>query len=232
MNNTFSIFSGFFVVPPEFNRPPPKDVSKATETAESSFKPDIRPYRRLSAQESRIPNIVNEETQRLYIDFLTTVKLNRQYNSYGPGKEAEQEKLLHQLLNPAYKDKQPANIKTPIYFQFGKNVTVGNNFVADVECVLLDAASITFGDNCVLGPNVHIYSAGHPVDPKSRLEYSVTYPIKIGNNVQIGGGSVVCPGVTIGDNVRVAPGSVVVKDIPSNVEIGGVPATIIRQLDK
>lgn len=198
--------------------------------SDPSFTPEVKPYRRLSAQEVRIPNVATPETEKLFTDFLTAVKLNNQYNTW-IGDEAGKQKMLLQLLNPACKDKQSARIKTPIYFQFGKNTTIGNNFVADVECVFVDASWITFGDNCELGPNVHIYSGGHPVDPKLRLDYSVAYPIQIGNNVWIGGGSVVCPGVTIGDNVRVAPGSIVVKDIPSNVEIAGIPATVIRQLE-
>lgn len=83
----------------------------------------------------------------------------------------------------------------------------------------------------MIAPAVHIYTGTHPVDRKDRLEYSVACQVQIGNDVWIGGGSIVCPGVTIGDNVVIGAGSLVETDIPSNVIVGGNPAEIIRHLD-
>ncbi len=88
-----------------------------------------------------------------------------------------------------------------------------------------------FGDNCLLGPGVHIYTATHPIDPNERnsgKEYAK--PIIVGDNVWIGGSSVINPGVSIGDNVVIASGSVVTKDVPNNVVVGGNPAKIIKKI--
>ena len=100
----------------------------------------------------------------------------------------------------------------------------------------MDCNRITIGDNCGIGPGVHIYAVTHPVNPMERLSpdsqfwKSLTAPVTIGNNVWIGGSSVVLPGVTIGDNVTIGAGSVVTKDIPSNSLAVGNPCRVIRKL--
>ena len=100
------------------------------------------------------------------------------------------------------------------------------------NCVILDGAKVEFGDNVFIGPNCGFYTAGHPLNVSDRnkgLEYAK--PIKVGNNVWIGGNVVVMPGVTIGDNVTIGAGSVVTKDIPSNVLAHGNPCRVVRNLD-
>ncbi|MDN4865686.1 maltose acetyltransferase domain-containing protein [Priestia megaterium] len=117
-----------------------------------------------------------------------------------------------------------------IRVDYGYNIFVGENFFANFDCVILDVCEVRFGDNCLLGPGVHIYTATHPIDPNERnsgKEYAK--PIIFGNNVWVGGSSVVNPGVTIGDNVVIASGSVVTKDVPNNVVVGGNPAKIIKE---
>ena len=105
-----------------------------------------------------------------------------------------------------------------------------------MNCVFLDCNRITIGDNCGIGPGVHIYAVTHPVNPTERLSpdsqfwRSLTAPVTIGNNVWIGGSSVVLPGVTIGDNVTIGAGSVVTKDIPSNSLAVGNPCRVIRKV--
>ncbi|MCM3772464.1 MULTISPECIES: sugar O-acetyltransferase [Priestia] len=119
-----------------------------------------------------------------------------------------------------------------IRVDYGYNIYVGENFFANFDCVILDVCKVRFGDNCLLGPGVHIYTATHPIDPNERnsgQEYAK--PIIFGDNVWIGGSSVINPGVMIGDNVVIASGSVVTKDIPSNVVVGGNPAKIIKKLE-
>ena len=93
--------------------------------------------------------------------------------------------------------------------------------------VILDAAKVTFGDNVFIGPNCGFYTSGHPLDIELRnkgIEYAK--PIKIGNNVWIGGNCVILPGITIGDNVTIGAGSIVTKDIPSNVVAYGNPCKV------
>ena len=112
---------------------------------------------------------------------------------------------------------------------YGYNISVGNSFFANFDCVMLDSCKITIGENCFLAPGVHLYTATHPLDPVERLEIEFCKPITIGNNVWIGGHSTINPGVTIGNNVVVASGSVITKDVPNNVLVGGNPARIIKK---
>lgn len=119
----------------------------------------------------------------------------------------------------------------PVHFDYGCNTYIGENFYANFDCIILDVNKVTIGDNVMFGPRVGVFTAGHPIDPGVRgemLEYG--YPITIGNNVWVGGHTVINPGVTIGDNVVIGSGSVVTKDIPSNVVAAGVPCRVIREI--
>mgnify|MGYP000029455934 FL=1 len=114
---------------------------------------------------------------------------------------------------------------------YGYNLHVGENFFANFDCTLLDVCEIRFGDNCMLGPNVQVYTATHPLDPYERnagKEYAK--PIYFGDNVWIGGGAIINPGVRVGNNVVIASGAVVTKDVPDNVVVGGNPARIIKNI--
>lgn len=118
-----------------------------------------------------------------------------------------------------------------VRFDYGYNIFVGKNFYANFDTVFLDVCPITFGDNCMLGPNVKLYTATHPLNPVKRnsgLEDGS--PITVGDNAWIGGGATLLAGVTLGDNVVVGAGSVVTKSFPDNVVIAGNPAQIIREL--
>ena len=119
-----------------------------------------------------------------------------------------------------------------VRFDYGYNIRVGKNFYANYDCVLLDVCPITFGDNCMLAPNVQIYTASHPLHPVKRnsgLEDGA--PITIGDNVWIGGNAVLTPGVTLGNNVVVGAGSVVTKSFPDNVVIAGNPARVVKDIE-
>lgn len=114
---------------------------------------------------------------------------------------------------------------------YGSNIHVGDFFYANFDCVILDVCEVRIGAHCFMAPGVHIYAATHPIDAVERnawVEYGK--PVTIGDSVWIGGRAVINPGVTIGNNVVIASGAVVVKDVPSNVVVGGNPARIIKHL--
>ena len=122
-------------------------------------------------------------------------------------------------------------IEPSFWCDYGCNITIGENFYANHNLVILDAAPVTFGDNVFIAPNCCFTTAGHPLDVELRnkgLEYA--RPISVGNNVWIGAGVTVLPGVTIGDNVTIGAGSMVNRDIPSNSVAVGVPCRVMRQL--
>ena len=124
-----------------------------------------------------------------------------------------------------------AFISPPFFCDYGSHIKTGKNFFANYNCTILDVAKVKFGDNCLLGPNVAIYTAGHPVYPSTRNSaYEYGKEITIGDNVWIGGSSVVCPGVRIGSNVVIGAGSVVTKDIPDWCIAAGNPCKVIRSI--
>lgn len=122
-------------------------------------------------------------------------------------------------------------VEPNIRFDYGYNISVGKNFYANYDCVMLDICTITIGDNCMLAPDVQLYTATHPLEPVKRnsgLESGA--PITIGDNVWLGGGCRILPGVTLGNNVVVGAGSVVTKSFPDNVVLGGNPAKILKTI--
>lgn len=124
-----------------------------------------------------------------------------------------------------------AFINPPFYCDYGSHIEVGKNFFANYNCTILDVGRVTIGDNCQMAPNVAIYTAGHPVHPDSRNSaYEYGIDVTIGDNVWLGGNTVVCPGVHIGDNVVIGAGSVVTKDIPDWSIAAGNPCKVIRKI--
>ena len=122
-------------------------------------------------------------------------------------------------------------VNPPFYCDYGSNIEVGRNCFINYNCTILDNARVTMGDNCLLAPNVAIYTAGHTLHPDARalgLEYGI--PITIGDNVWIGGNSVICPGVHIGSSVVIGAGSVVTRDIPDWSLAAGNPCRVIRPI--
>lgn len=122
-------------------------------------------------------------------------------------------------------------IEPPFRCDYGTNTTIGNNFYANFDCIFLDVASITIGDNVMFGPRVNLLTPGHPIDAvvrNSGVEFGKE--IHIGNNVWMGGNVTVNPGVRIGDNTIIGSGSVVTKDIPDNVIAAGNPCKVIREI--
>ena len=122
-------------------------------------------------------------------------------------------------------------IDTPFRCDYGKHITVGERFYANSYCTIIDVAPVTIGDNVLLGPNVQIITAGHPIHPDSRnSKYEYGVPITIGDNVWIGAGAIILPGVNIGSNTVIGAGAVVTKDIPDGVVAAGNPCRIIKEI--
>ena len=120
-------------------------------------------------------------------------------------------------------------VEPPFHCDYGCHISVGENFYANFDCIILDVCDVTIGDNVFLAPRVCIYTAGHPIDAgvrRRQLEYGKK--VVIGNDVWVGGNTVINPGVTIGDNVIIGSGSVVTKDIPSGVIAAGTPCRVLR----
>ena len=124
-----------------------------------------------------------------------------------------------------------AFINPPFYCDYGSHIKVGKNFFANYNCTIIDVADVIIGDNCQMAPNVAIYTAGHPVYPSTRnTAYEYGKEIVIGDNVWIGGNTVILPGVHIGDDVVIGAGSVVTKDIPDWCIAAGNPCKVIRKI--
>jgi maltose O-acetyltransferase len=124
-------------------------------------------------------------------------------------------------------------IKSPFACDYGVNIRIGNNGFVNYGCVFLDCNLITIGDDAQIGPGVHVYTAFHPLDPETRRSgQEGATPVRIGNNVWLGGHSIICPGVNIGDNSVIGAGSVVVRNIPAFRLAVGNPCRVIRELAK
>lgn len=149
-----------------------------------------------------------------------------EFNHLLPGDYKRQEEIIQKLFGKISED---FCIYTPFWCDYGYNIEIGKHFFANHDCVILDGAKVVFGDNVWIGPHCGFYTAGHPIDYKRRnqgLEYA--FPITIGNNVWIGGGVQVMPGVKIGNNVVIGSGSVVTRDIPDDVIAVGNPCKVLR----
>ena len=150
------------------------------------------------------------------------------YNQIRPSNYDERQKIMKEILG---KTGKVFNIEQPFMCDYGYNIEIGENFYANHNLIILDCNKVKFGNNVFIAPNCSFYTAGHPLDAERRnkgLEYAK--PIKVGNNVWIGGNVCVLPGVTIGDNVVIGAGSIVNKSIPPNSVAVGNPCKVIKRM--
>lgn len=144
----------------------------------------------------------------------------------------EQVEYRSELLKELFKSTgERLYIEPPFRCDYGCNISVGENFYANYDCIILDVCNVNIGNNVFFAPRVNIFTAGHPVDAEIRNEMlEFGKPVTIGNSVWVGGNTVINPGVTIGNNVVIGSGSVVTKDIPDNVIAVGNPCRVLREI--
>lgn len=166
--------------------------------------------------------IANEQTQCLEIVY--------DYNHTRPSESQKREQILKKLLAEIGEN---CYIEPPLHANWGKYTHFGSNVYANFNLTLVDDTDIFVGDNVMIGPNVVIATAGHPVNPALRLQAAqFNISVHIGNNVWIGAGAIVLPGVHIGDNSVIGAGSIVTKDIPANVVAVGNPCRVLREINE
>lgn len=177
----------------------------------------------------------NSRDPELIAMYHSARELMKAYNILDTENHLERERLLSELLKSRG---EGVWVEAPFYCDYGKNITIGAQTFVNVNCMLLDNNEIVIGENGLIGPYVQIYTANHPLKASERIVnddngpryLTSTKPVKIGDNVWIGGNSIIFPGVTIGDNVTIGAGSVVTKDIPDNVLAFGNPCVVRKDL--
>jgi maltose O-acetyltransferase len=144
--------------------------------------------------------------------------------------EAEQElrrRILRELLGGGG---ESAWIQPPFYCDYGSNIVLGERVFFNFNCVVLDVCRVTIGDYSMFGPAVQIYAATHPMNARERRTREFGKPVSIGADVWVGGGAIICPGVTIGSRTIIGAGSVVTRDIPEGVFAAGNPCRVVREI--
>ncbi|WP_028592410.1 sugar O-acetyltransferase [Paenibacillus massiliensis] len=160
---------------------------------------------------------------------LRAQKLVRAFNNCDPEDGQEQGQLIRELFGSVG---EGVSIEHNFHCDLGYNIHVGRNFYAGYNCTILDMAEVRIGDDCMIAPNVGIYTAGHSIDPKNRNKSGYGLSITIGNRVWIGGHCAILPGVTIGDNSIIAAGSIVTKDVSANTIVAGNPAKLLKHIEE
>lgn len=166
--------------------------------------------------------------------------LTRSYNATASNDTANRKSILSELFNRMGNN---VNIDTPFYCDYGKHISLGSNVIININCTFVDCNTIEIGNNVLIASNVQIYTATHPVEMQERLvegwvenettPFFRTYaqPVKIADNVWIGGGVIILPGITIGKNSVIGAGSVVTKSIPENSVAFGNPCRVVRSIN-
>lgn len=153
--------------------------------------------------------------------------LCKRLNDSHEDQQEERRRILTQLLGV----ETDAWVQPPFFCDYGTNIRLGSKVFFNFNCVVLDVMQVTVGSNVLFGPSVQIYTATHPIDAETRRKWlEFAKPVKIGSDVWVGGGAIVCPGVSIGDRTVIGAGSVVTRDVPEGVLAAGNPCKVIRSL--
>lgn len=189
-----------------------------------SFAEDSRSQReRMLAGDHYIAN-----DPELAADSLRALALSAQYNASAADNPQQRRRLLTELLGSVGPDTE---IRPPLYCDYGYQICIGSRTFVNFGLMALDVAKITIGDDVQIGPNVQLLTPTHPVEAgPRRAKWEAARPITIGDNVWLGGGVIVLPGITIRENTVVGAGAVVTTDLPANVVAVGNPARIVRHL--
>ena len=154
-------------------------------------------------------------------------ELLKRLNDSSEGEKVERSRVLNELFGTT----TDAWIQPPFYCDYGTNITLGRKVFFNFNCVVLDVAPVTIGDHVLFGPAVQIYTAMHPLSASERRSgLESGKPVVIGDDVWVGGGAIVCPGVSIGARSVIGAGSVVTRDIPQDVFAAGNPCRVLRSL--
>ena len=165
----------------------------------------------------------------LVAEMQQAMRLTKQFNDSDPGDPVRRRELLVELLGEVGDD---VDIRPPLHCDYGSRIRVGARTFINFGLMALDVATITIGEDVMMGPNVQLLTPTHPLDPETRREkWEAALPITIGDNAWIGGMAVICPGVTIGEDAVVGAGAVVTKDVPPAMIAVGNPARVIRSVN-
>lgn len=148
-------------------------------------------------------------------------------NTSPPGQEQLRRSVLKTLFAQGG---DSVTLEPPFRCDYGSNIYLGERVYFNFDCVILDVCRVSIGSDVFIAPGVHLYTATHPLDAKLRRTQEFGKPVTVGDDVWIGGGAIVCPGVSIGDRSVIGAGSVVTKDIPAGVVAAGNPAKVIREI--
>ena len=168
------------------------------------------------------------DDEDLAADFARAQDLLVRYNATAHDAQDERDAILIELLGDVG---EGAVIRPPFLCEYGTRVTVGAGTFANYDLLMLDVAPITIGSSCQIATRVQFLTATHPIDPEPRrMGWESAEPIVVGDNVWLGGGAIVCPGVTIGDDTVVGAGAIVTRDLPAGVVAVGSPARVLREI--
>lgn len=147
-------------------------------------------------------------------------------------REKDQELRRRILIDLFGKGGESIWMQPPFFCDYGSNILLGKRVFFNFNCVVLDVCLVKIGDFTLFGPAVQIYTATHPMNAEQRRSQEFAKPIEIGSDVWVGGGAIICPGVTIGSKCVIGAGSVVTKDIPDGVFAAGNPCRVIREIQE